>query len=175
MKILSRFLYLLKTVFFTEFATLNIAELRQYDWDGVFPRRFWHGWCDFWGEPYQVTIDNGSHVVEGGWVDVRHLHRLPTACRVTGTGAGAAGRVDFIFQAAYDLINTDLQWFPNTLRADAMADGTTEVFENVELDVEQMSYIRIHSINNMGAVAVVCRVTTPDIVRPINTLDDRRF
>ncbi len=174
MKALSYLGTLLKSIFFAGFSSLDVAELLQYDWNGMFPRRFWHGWCDLWGNPYSVRINNGSHAVEGGWVDVRHLHRLPTTCHVTGAGAGATGRVDFIFQAAYDLLNIDLQWFPDTLRIDMSATGVTEVLQTEELDVEQMSYIRIHSINNNNAVAVICRVTTPDMVRPVNLNTIRR-
>ena len=170
MKFVGYVFNLIKTVLSSSFGTLNIAELLEYDWDGVYPRTFWTGWCEFWGNPYRVTIDSGSHDVLGGWVDVRHVNRLNVSCIAEGCDASAVGRVDFVFQAAYSIINDDLQWFPADLRIDALVNGTTAVVSTETLDVANMSYMRLYRIVNSGAEPVICRAITTNAVRPVNTL-----
>ncbi len=168
MKFLERFIDFVKTSLLNSYTTLGVAELLQYDWDGVFSRKHWHGWLEFFGTPYSISVNGGATAAGvGGWIDVRHVARISVTCFVTGAAGGAAGRVDFIWQSAYDLINEDLQWFADNLRMDVMADGTNIVSETEVLDVDHMSYIRLHSLTNSGAVAVTCQARTMDGIRPV--------
>ena len=162
---------LIRTVLSSSFGVLGLAELLEYDWDGMYPRAYWTGWLEFWGNPYRVLIDNGTHNVHGGWVDVRHLARLNVQCIVEGANASAAGRVDFVFQAAYSILADGLQWFPPGLRIDVMADGTSIVTSTETLDLANMSYMRLYRVVNSGAEPVICRAISANVARPIDTLD----
>lgn len=168
MHYITNLLRMIGAFFSAGFGVLNVAEILNYDWDGMFPLAHWHGWTELYGNPYNATIDNGTHVVEGGWLDVRPHDRIAFTCEVTGGDASAAGTVDFIFQAAFDIINPDLQWFNNDMRIDVLANATNKVTKTETLDVTSMSFMRLHSIRNRGAVAVVCRAICSDGVKPIS-------
>jgi len=167
MKYFSHLLELFKAVTCFSFSVLGEAEIRMYDWDGVFPLKHRHGWCDLWGTPYSVLFNNGLGIVEGGWVDVRHLSRIKMDIKVTGSDAGTIGSVDLQLQATFDYYKEDLLETPSQLSGNAPVSGNTpEVSNIVDLDVASYNYIRVYSVFNNCVDAVTVRVTTGDYVRP---------
>ena len=168
MHYISNLFKLLGAFFSASFGVLDVAEILNYDWDGIFPLAHWHGWTELWGNPYLVAIDNGEHVVEGGWLDVRYHDRIAFTCEVTGGDPTAVGTVDFIFQAAFSMVNPDQQWFQDDMRIDVLANADNTVRKTETVDVTSMSYMRLYSVRNRGAVAVVCRAICSDAVKPVS-------
>lgn len=161
------FLRGLRGILLTSYSALDVAEIRAYDWDGQFPRHEWHGWTDLFGTPYSVLFNTGEQVREGGWIDVRHLSRLPITAKITA-GAGIAGMATLIFQGAMDLVSLIMSENPTDMQfsADVVASAETETHDII--DVQRWNYIRFHSINNLANGAVNLRIVTHDGVTPIN-------
>lgn len=170
MKFVSNLVNFIKASVLVTFSALDTAELLEYDWDGKFPRAHWHGWCEMWGSPYSVRVNNGEHVAEGGWLEIIHLARLSVTGQVTGANGSAAGRVDFRFQVAKDLFNSATYELPG-LAVSVEADGTNTEINTEALDVGSFNFIRVHTIQNYGAQPVDVRCITCDGVRPVKIPD----
>ena len=163
-------LKLLKFMALCSYSTLGTAELRGYDWDGVFPRAEWHGWCDLYGDPYSVLFDVGSSSVAGGWVDVTTLASLEIFADITGSDPAAVGNILVQFQGAITLDNALLWNTPSDLQfsADFAADSIVRTLGR--LDVLSWNYVRMLSVKNMGSHAASVRLMCHDGVRPVELL-----
>ena len=166
MHYITNLLRMIGAFFSAGFGVLNVAEILNYDWDGLFPLAHWHGWTELYGNPFNVTVDNGEHVIEGGWLDVRPHDRIAVTCEVTGGNASATGTVDFVFQAAFSMVNPDQQWLPDDMKIDVLADAANTVKKTETLDVTSMSYMRLFRVRNRGVEPVVVRAITSDGVKP---------
>lgn len=158
----------LKHILLTSFSTIDVAELRTYDWDGIFPRGDWHGWCDLFGSPYSVLFDTGPQTRESGWIYVMPLGRLPINAKLTGAAADAAGTVQLIFEGAMSLYDTMIRDTPTDMQFIADVSGNTEVETHGIIDVHKWNYIRLQGVNNMSNRSVNVRLVTHDGVRPMN-------
>lgn len=172
MHYISNLFKLLGAFFSASFGILDIAEILNYDWDGIFPLANWHGWTELYGNPFEVLVDgtdagSGIHIIEGGWLDMRYHDRIAVTCEVTGGNASAVGTVDFIFQAAFSMINPDQQWLQDDMRIDVLANADNTVRKTETLDVTSMSYMRLYSIRNRGVEPVIVRAITSDGVKPV--------
>ena len=161
------FLKLLQFVFLSTYSVLGTAELRAYDWDGVFPRALWHGWCDLYGDPYQALFNAGEHSVAGGWVDVAEHSSLVVIADITGSDPAAVGSIAIQFQGALALDNALLWDTPSDLQfsADVITDATVRTLGT--LDIAKWNYIRMSSVNNMASHAASVRLMCHDGVRPV--------
>lgn len=156
----------LKNMLLASFSTINVAELRTYDWDGVFERAEWHGWCDLFGAPYRVLFNQGEQIVEGGWIDVIHLARLPITAKITA-GAGVAGAAILRFEGAQSLYDDIIRDIPSDMEMIADVNGVTETETHGVIDVGIWNYIRFNSVINNASGPINLRIVTHDGVRPI--------
>ncbi len=163
-----RFLRLLKFIALAVYSTLDVAELRTYEWDGVFPLADWHGWCDMYGAPYQVLFNAGEHSVAAGWLEVIALGSLQVIADVTGEAPGVVGSVALQFQGALALDNS-LTWVkPSDMQfsAEVLDDSSVRTVQTI--DISAWNYIRFVDINNMASGAVRLRLMCHDGVRPVD-------
>lgn len=160
-------LRLFKFMVVSTYSTLGVAELRAYDWDEVFPRVDWHGWCDMFGSPYQSLFNVGEHSVAGGWIDVAIFTSLEVIADVTGAAPGAIGSVALQFQGALALDNALLWFKPSNMQFSVEVSGDSEVRTVQTIDVSAWNYIRFIDMNNMASDAITLRLMCHDGVRPV--------
>lgn len=162
-----RFFRALKFIVSSAYCVLDTAELRTYDWDGVFPRAEWHGWCSMFGTPYKMRLNSGVlSAVPGGWLDVKVFGDLSVTAKVTGTGAGA-GVLSIQFQGAMSLFDGVIRDEPSNMQFSADIDGTDEIETHESINVARWNYIRFWSAENLSAVDVDLELVTHDGVRPV--------
>lgn len=161
-----RLLRLLKYIVLTAYSTINVAELLDYDWDGIFPRAEWHGWCSMFGNPYRVLFNPGESGVPGGWLDVAIFESIPITAKVTAVGAGV-GMISLQFQGAMSLFDRVIRDEPSNMQFSADIDGVTETETHDTINVDKWNYMRFFSANNTSNVAVNVELVTHDGVRPV--------
>lgn len=155
-------------ILLSSFSVIDTSELRTYDWDGVFPKGDWHGWCDLFGEPYSVLFDTGEQTRESGWIYVLPLGRLPVNAKLTGAGVGVVGTVLLIFEGAMSLYDTMIRETPTDMQFLADVNGTTEIETHGIIDISRWNYVRLKSVVNMASGSVNVRLVTHDGVRPMD-------
>ena len=162
-----RLFRLLKFIALSVYSSLDVGELRQYDWDGVFPRAEWHGWASLFGTPYKMRINAASEVfVPGGWFDVSIFESVPITAKVTGTGVGA-GMISLQFQGAMSVFDSIIRDEPSNMQFSADILDTNEVETHDTINVDKWNYFRFWSGNNQSAVNVDVELVTHDGVRPV--------
>lgn len=161
-----RILQLLKSLLLPSFSVLDVAELRTYDWDGIFPRAHWHGWCDLFGFPYRVVFDTGESSVPGGWVDVHHLGQISVNAKV-GAIAGINGEIIIQMQVAMSLYDVMMRDTPEDAQftAEVVANTTTDTIGIV--DISHWNYMRLFSVINNANGPITLQAVTHDGVYPV--------
>lgn len=155
----------IKSMLLASFSTIDRAELRTYEWDGIMPRAEWHGWCELFGSPYSVVFDTGEQVVEGGWIDIRHLGRIAINAKVTAA-AGINGSAILFFEGAMSLYDTMIRDMPTDMQMIANVVESVETETHGVIDIQKWNYYRFNKLVNNSNGAITLRLITHDGVRP---------